>query len=71
MNMKLKEAQEREQNIEKMHNTMMKAFKNDDKAEKESSFAKEYEYITIQHQKEMNDTVKSFEFQINHLSKIK
>jgi hypothetical protein len=30
MDMKLKEAQEREQNVERLHNTMLKAFKGND-----------------------------------------
>jgi hypothetical protein len=43
MDMKLKEAKEREQNIERLHNTMLKAFKNDDTTQKQASFVQEYE----------------------------
>jgi hypothetical protein len=43
MDMKLKEAKEREQNIERLHNTMLKAFKNDDITHKKANFVQEYE----------------------------
>ena len=65
--MKLKEAQEREANIERLHNTMIKAFKDDDVNEKEAKFVKEYEYLSEQHRNELNDTVKTYEIQISHL----
>ena len=67
MDMKLKEAQEREQNIERLHNTMLKAFKNDDATEKKASFVQEYEVLSDLHRKEMSEAVKSYEVQVSHL----
>ena len=65
--MQVKEAKEREESIEKLHNTMLKALKDNDSTNKQANFVKEYEYLTEMHRKEMNDAVKSYELQISHL----
>lgn len=67
MDMKLKESKEREESIERLHNIMLKAFKNDPSTTKQANFVQEYEYLSEMHRKEMNEAVKSYEMQINHL----
>ncbi|CAI2383963.1 unnamed protein product [Moneuplotes crassus] len=68
MDMKLKEAQEREQSIEKLHNTMMKALKEDNASEKENQFVKQFEFLSDQHKRELADAEKTYEFQLGHLN---
>lgn len=68
MEMKVKEAKERELDIERLHNTMIKAFKDSDSSSKQSSFVKELEYLSDLHMKEMRETVKSYEEKIGHLT---
>ena len=68
MEMKLKDAKEREENIERIHNTMLKAFKQDDSDSKQADFAKEYEYLTKMHQKQLSEVVKKYEDQITVLN---
>lgn len=66
MEMKLKEAKEREESIEKLHNTMLNAFKNNSN-DKQVNFVQEYEYLTEVHRSDMAQVVKSYDMQISHL----
>lgn len=67
LEMQVREAKEREESIEKLHNTMLKALKDNESTNKQTNFVKEYEYLSEVHRKEMSDAVKSYEMQINHL----
>ena len=67
MDMKLKEAQEREESIERLHNTMLKALKDDDLTAKKADFVKEYEYLSEMHRKEMDQVVENYKTKIQSL----
>ncbi len=68
MDMKLKEAQEREQSIEKLHSIMLKALNEENPTEKENKFAKQFEFLAEQHKRELDEAERMNKVQINHLS---
>lgn len=53
--------------LERLHNTMLKAFSQNDATAKQADFVKEYEVLNEMHRKEMAEVVNSYEVQITML----